>query len=62
MGTSSPICAITQVSLRTISHQWYEFEEFEAYRHLGYLMGWAYLLGLQFNGSELVPAAACNAL
>ncbi|WP_455387785.1 patatin-like phospholipase family protein [Petrachloros mirabilis] len=42
--------------------QWYEFEEFEAYRHLGYLMGWAYLSNLQFNDAELVPAAACNAL
>ena len=26
--------------------QWYEFEEFEAYRHLGYLMGWACMSNL----------------
>ena len=29
--------------------QWYELEEFEAYRLLGYLMGWAYLANVQFN-------------
>jgi len=42
MGISSYIYAIIEDSLRTISH-WYEFEEFKAYRHLGYLKGWAYL-------------------
>lgn len=42
MGISSYIYAIIEDSLRTISH-WYEFEEFKAYRHLGYLIGWAYL-------------------
>jgi len=42
--------------------QWYELEEFEAYRHLGYLMGWAYLSSLSFNEAELTPAAACHAL
>ena len=42
--------------------QWYELEEFEAYRHLGYLMGWAYLSTIQFSQDELTPAAACKAL
>ncbi len=42
--------------------QWYELEEFEAYRHLGYLMGWAYLSHLRFDETELIPAAACKAL
>lgn len=42
--------------------QWYELEEFEAYRHLGYLMGWAYLSGLEFSEAELAPAAACKEL
>lgn len=42
--------------------QWYELEEFEAYRHLGYLMGWAYLSNLHSNDAELVPAATCKAL
>jgi hypothetical protein len=42
--------------------QWYELEEFEAYRQLGYLMGWAYLSSLSFNEAELTPAAACHAL
>lgn len=42
--------------------QWYELEEFEAYRHLGYLMGWAYLSNLEFSDQELEPTAACGAL
>jgi Patatin-like phospholipase len=42
--------------------QWYELEEFEAYRHLGYLMGWAYLSNLKFNDAELAPAATCHSL
>ncbi|HEY6084421.1 MAG TPA: patatin-like phospholipase family protein [Nitrospira sp.] len=42
--------------------QWYELEEFEAYRHLGYLMGWAYLTNVEFSDSELAPAAPCAAL
>jgi hypothetical protein len=42
--------------------QWYELEEFEAYRHLGYLMGWAYLANVEFNDAELTPTAGCKAL
>ena len=42
--------------------QWYELEEFEAYRHLGYVMAWAYLSKLQFSDLERRPAAACKAL
>ena len=42
--------------------QWYELEEFEAYRHLGYLMGWAYLSNVGFNDVELTPGTACRAL
>ena len=42
--------------------QWYELEEFEAYRHLGYLMGWAYLSKLDFDDVELTPATACHTL
>ncbi len=42
--------------------QWYELEEFEAYRHLGYLMGWAYLSAVQFSPEELQPTGACKAL
>lgn len=42
--------------------QWYELEEFEAYRHLGYLMGWAYISTVKFNETELAPTAACKAL
>ena len=42
--------------------QWYELEEFEAYRLLGYLMGWAYLANVQFNDTELTPAATCQSL
>ena len=30
--------------------QWYELEEFEAYRQLGYLMGWAYINSEVFIG------------
>jgi hypothetical protein len=37
-------------------------EEFEAFRHLGYLMGWAYLAHVGFNDTELSPTAACKAL
>ena len=42
--------------------QWYELEEFEAYRHLGYLMAWAYLSNLDFSGQELRPSMVCRAL
>jgi len=42
--------------------QWYELEEFEAYRQLGYLMGWAYLSTVKFSPEELTPTAACKAL
>src|SRR5215217_6323422 len=34
---------IAQFPQTSTMFQWYELEEFEAYRHLGYLMGWAYL-------------------
>lgn len=40
--------------------QWYELEEFEAYRHLGYLMGWAYLKEVEFSGAEVTPSAECQ--
>jgi hypothetical protein len=42
--------------------QWYDLEEFEAYRQLGYLMGWAYLVTVDFNDAELIPTAACRLL
>jgi hypothetical protein len=42
--------------------QWYQLEEFEAYRQLGYLMGWAYLSSIEFSAHELTPAAACRPL
>jgi hypothetical protein len=42
--------------------QWYQLEEFEAYRQLGYLMGWAYLSTVTFSADELAPAASCKAL
>ena len=42
--------------------QWYELEEFEAYRHLGYLMGWAYLANVDLSEGELRPNAACHVL
>jgi hypothetical protein len=42
--------------------QWYELEEFEAYRHLGYLMGWAYLANVEFNDAELTPTDGCRSL
>jgi hypothetical protein len=42
--------------------QWYELEEFEAYRQLGYLMGWAYLANVDFNDAELTPGAAWRSL
>ena len=42
--------------------QWYELEEFEAYRHLGYLMGWAYLANVDLSEGELKPNAACHVL
>jgi hypothetical protein len=42
--------------------QWYELEEFEAYRHLGYLMAWAYLSELEFSNEELQPNSSCRAL
>ena len=42
--------------------QWYELEEFEAYRQLGYLMGWAYLSTVKFSSDELETTSACKAL
>jgi len=42
--------------------QWYELEEFEAYRHLGNLMGWAYLANIDWSEGELRPDAACHML
>lgn len=42
--------------------QWYDLEEFEAYRHLGYVMGWAYLAKVEFSDAELTPAAGCTVL
>jgi hypothetical protein len=42
--------------------QWYELEEFEAYRHLGYLMGWAYLANVDLSEGELRPNATCRVL
>ena len=42
--------------------QWYQLEEFEAYRQLGYLMGWAYLSSIEFSAKELMPATACHPL
>ena len=42
--------------------QWYELEEFEAYRQLGYLMGWAYLASVDLSDEELRPDAACRVL
>ncbi|MDO9117038.1 MAG: patatin-like phospholipase family protein [Nitrospira sp.] len=42
--------------------QWYELEEFEAYRHLGYLMGWAYLSKLELSETELTPTTSCRTL
>jgi hypothetical protein len=42
--------------------QWYELEEFEAYRQLGYLMSWASLANVDFNDAELTPGAACRSL
>lgn len=40
--------------------QWFDLEEFEAYRQLGYLMGWAYLANVGFTDAELTPFAACR--
>lgn len=40
--------------------QWFTLEEFEAYRYLGYLMGWAYVSQIDFSNAPLVPAAACT--
>ena len=42
--------------------QWYELEEFEAYRQLGYLMGWVYISTVKFSPDELTPMTACKAL
>jgi hypothetical protein len=42
--------------------QWYGLEEFEAYRQLGYLMGWAYLSTIKFSSDELQPTFPCKAL
>jgi hypothetical protein len=42
--------------------QWYQLEEFEAYRQLGYLMGWAYLSRTAYSPDELAPTASCQAL
>ena len=50
------------LSQTSTSSQWYELEEFEAYRQLGYLMGWAYLANVEFNDAEFTPTAACHVL
>ena len=42
--------------------QWCELEEFEAYRHLGYLMGWACLANVDLSGGDLSLNAVCRAL
>ena len=42
--------------------QWYELEEFEAYRHLGYLMGWAYLANVDLSEGELRSNTVCRVL
>lgn len=42
--------------------QWYELEAFEAYRHLGDLMAWAYLSNLEFSKLEIAPTTACKTL
>ncbi|MFO0774657.1 MAG: patatin-like phospholipase family protein [Nitrospiraceae bacterium] len=42
--------------------QWFTLEEFEAYRYLGYLMGWAYGPQMAFDESALTPTAKCTAL
>lgn len=39
--------------------QWFTLEEFEAYRYLGYLMGWAYVSQIDFSDASLVPTAPC---
>ena len=51
-----------ELAQTSTTFQWYELEEFEAYRQLGYLMGWAYLANVEFNDTEPTPTAACNAL
>ena len=38
--------------------QWYELEVFEAYHHLGYLIGLAYLANVNLPEDELRPNAA----
>ena len=50
------------LSQTSTSLQWYELEEFEAYRQLSYLMGWAYLANIEFNEAELTPTATCRSL
>ena len=42
--------------------QSYELEEFETHRHLGYLMGWAYMSKLELSETELTPTATCKSL
>ena len=42
--------------------QWYDLEEFEAYRQLGYVMGWAYLGNLGLSADELRPTVPCRPL
>ncbi len=42
--------------------QWFSLEEFEAYRYLGYLMGWAYLSQTKLDQPELSPATTCTAV
>ncbi len=42
--------------------QWFSLEEFEAYRYLGYLMGWAYVAPARFDDAALQPAGSCTPL
>jgi hypothetical protein len=42
--------------------RWYELEEFEAYRRLGYLMAWASLSNSEFSKLKIAPTTACRPL
>jgi len=42
--------------------QRYELKEFEANRHLGYVMGWAYLSNIDFSDEDLRPSTTCRVL
>ena len=62
---SRQVCAFTEgeeVGHDITAFQRYGLGEFEAYRQLGYLMGWAYLANVQFNNVELTPTKPCEML